>query len=152
VISANISLTAPSRWQSAVVDENAENSEDGVPALAGLLDVPEPDLRAAIGGPWSVGHEGPDLGSPVTTFTGLVNPRAPSRPLVAIRVEHEDWSVDVGHAVGVPVPTGRMQWALGEPRTALSFDPDEPRELLLAELREAVHQVAEAAVLRGTAW
>lgn len=129
-----------------------ENVVDGVPALARLLGVPEPDLRDAIGGPWSEGHDGPDLGSPVTTFTGLVNPRAPSRPLVAIRVEHEDWSVDVGHAVGVPVPSGRMQWALGEPRTALSFDVDEPRDRLLADLRDAVHHVAEAAVLRGTSW
>jgi hypothetical protein len=137
------------------VDTNGgdgDRAPDGVPALAELLGVSVPELHHAIGGPWDAGRAGPDLGFPVTTFTGLVNPHTPGRPLAAIRVDHTDLFLEVGHAVGVPLPTGEMQWALGEPRTGMSYDLDTPRETLLAEVRDALHRVVDAAVLRGATW
>jgi hypothetical protein len=81
----------------------------------------------------------------------------PDRALVAIRVDHEDGVVDVGKAVGVPLPNGRMQWALAEPRTRLHSDLDEPNNVLqvsdlIEGLRAAVNRVADASMLRGTSW
>ena len=129
-----------------------ETDKDDLPALAGLLGIPEPELRSAIGGPWHTVEAGPGPALPFTTFTGLANPRTPGRPLVAMRVEHEDGTLVVGYAVGVPVPTGEMRWALAEPRTELMHDADDPGDGFLLELRDAVQRVADAAMLRGTSW
>lgn len=126
--------------------------DDGLPALAALLGVAEPDLREAIGGPWHEVEAGPGPALPFTAFTGLANPRTPGRPLVAMRVEHEDGLLAVGYAVGVPVPTGEMRWALAEPRTELIYEADDPSEDFLRDLRDAVQRVADAAMLRGTSW
>ena len=145
----------PRYWHSVVVDEGSgdgERAPDGVSALAELLGVSVPALREAISGPWDQGTAGPDLGFPITTFTGLANPHTPSRPLAAIRVDHTDLFLEVGHAVGVPLPSGGMQWALGEPRTGISYDLDTPRETLLEGVRDALHRVVDAAVLRGATW
>jgi hypothetical protein len=129
-----------------------------VPGLARLLGVDEADVRQAIGGPWSQESATPDLGSRVTMFIGLANPRTPSRPLAAIRVDHAEGVVEVGHAVGVPLPTGEAHWVLAAPRTTVSFDVDGLDDvdgvpaLVLDALRSGVHAVVEAAVLRGTTW
>lgn len=147
------------------------NGEDGLPDLAVLLGVAEADLRAAIGDPWGPPTSGPDLGPPMTFFAGLTDPRAPDRPLAVIRVDHEDQFVEVGYAVGVPLPNGRMRWSLAEPRTGLPFAPDDvveavfdpdsplfgldaddPRHAVLEALRSAIVTVADAATLRGTTW
>lgn len=126
--------------------------DDGLPALAALLGVAEPDLREAIGGPWHEVETGPGPALPFTAFTGLANPRTPGRPLVAMRVEREDGLLAVGYAVGVPVPTGEMRWALAEPRTELIYEAEDPSEDFLRDLREVVQRVADAAMLRGTSW
>ena len=140
---------------------------DGVAELALLIDVPEELLRAAIGSDLSPGHAGPGFGSDVTIFTGLSNPRTPGRPLVAIRVEHGDASFEVGHAVGVPLPNGRMQWSLGDPRTTLPYGEHATRDafglfdvveqievqrVLVDALRDAIARIADVAMLRGTRW
>jgi len=144
---------------------------DAVAGLAIMLGVPEDGLRRAIGGPWAEEPVPANLTAVMTIVTGVVNPRTPERPLVAIRLEHEEGTVEVGHCVGVPLPNGRMQWALGEPRTSLPYDLEEWRDLLvdsdpraysmtpeelaqalLDELQAAIGRVADAAILRGTTW
>ena len=140
---------------------------DGVAELALLIGVPEGLLRAAIGSDLGPGEAGPGFGGDVTIFTGLTNPRTPGRPLVAIRVDHDDASFEVGHAVGVPLPNGRMQWSLGDPRTTLPygeaatrdaldlFDAVEPIDVqraLVDALRDAIARIADVAMLRGTRW
>jgi hypothetical protein len=155
-------------WQSLPVDEG---EQDAVAGLAIVLGVPTDQLRAAIGGPWLVEELPATLDAFVTIMTGLENPRTPNRPLIALRVEHEEGTIEVGHAVGVPLPNGRMQWAFGEPRTLLPYEPEELREhllrtdpradtmssddlveALLAELSAAIGRVADVAMLRGTTW
>lgn len=132
-----------------------------MPQLAALLAVPEPVLREAIGGPWAAAENAPYFGHEVRVFVGLENPRHPERPLVVIRVDRDEHVVDVGRAVGVPVPGGRQQWSLGEPRTSLDYDEvpldeswggEHTRELLVLALRDAVSSVLDAAILRGTTW
>lgn len=140
---------------------------DGVAELSLLIDVPEDMLRAAIGSDLGPGEAGPGFGSDVTIFTGLTNPRTPGRPLVAIRVELEDTVFEVGHAVGVPLPNGRTQWSLGDPRTVLpygevptrdAFDLSDVMErievqrVLVDALRDAIARIADVAMLRGTRW
>lgn len=131
--------------------------DDGVAALAILLGLPEGDLRAAIGVPWNTPQEGPDLGVDITIVTGRASPQTPDRPLVAIRIDHADGIVDVGKAIGVPLPNGRMQWALAEPRTRLNSDLDPEVDVvhvsdLVEALGAAVTRVADASMLRGTTW
>ena len=142
------------------MDETPE-PDDGLPFLATVIGVPPEVLREAIGGPWSRPQPGPDFGHEVTVFTGRLNPVTPGRPLVAIRVDHDDRVLDVGRAVGVPLPGGRQQWSLGEPRTSLDYDQVPLDEswgaahsavLLVDELGEAVTAVLDAAVLRGVDW
>lgn len=134
---------------------------DGVPQLAALLGVPEPVLREAIGGPWSTAENAPYFGHDVQVFVGVENPRHPERPLVVIRVDRDEHVVDVGRAVGVPVPGGRQQWSLAEPRTSLDYDEvpldetwggEHSAELLVLALRDAVSSVVDASILRGTTW
>lgn len=152
-------------WQSCRVDEDleptGETAVDGVPSLARILDVPVELLREAIGGPWNGAENAPYYGHEVTVFTGLANPRQPDRVLVVIRVDHDDCTLHVGRAIGVPVPGGKHQWSLGEPRTALEYGeipldetwgPQHARSLVLDELRDAVNRVLDAVVLRGTTW
>lgn len=140
---------------------------DGVAELSLLIDVPEDMLRAAIGSDLGPGQAGPGFGNDVTIFTGLTNPRTPGRPLVAIRVEHDDAIFEVGHAVGVPLPNGRMQWSLGDPRTVLPYgeaatrdafdltemvDRADVQRALVEALLEAIARIADVAMLRGTRW
>lgn len=134
---------------------------DGVPQLAALLGVPEPVLREAIGGPWTAAENAPYFGHDVRVYVGLENPRHPERPLVVIRVDREEHVVDIGRAVGVPVPGGRQQWSLAEPRASLDYDEvpldetwggEHTVELLVLALRDAVSAVVDAAILRGTTW
>jgi hypothetical protein len=130
---------------------------DGVSELADLLGVPEEHLRAAIGEPWSPGQTGPGWGADITIFTGRENPRTPRRPLVAIRVDPTEGSVDVGHAIGVPLPNGRHQWALGEPLTELEYVAEDGADAfkaaaLIDGIREGVNRIAEVAMFRGTSW
>lgn len=144
-------------------------TDEGLTELALLLGAAPPLVRAAIGEPWSRGGEGSDRGGEITVFTGRENPRTPGRPLVAIRIDHLDDTVEVGHAVGVPLPNGRTQWALGEPRTIVPLDEEELSELaradgwpavddadarayLLARLGEGIARVADVATLRGVQW
>jgi len=145
------------RWQSADVDEVHEEARDGVTELADLLGVPEGHLRDAIGEPWSPGQPGPGWDADLTIFTGRENPRTPGRPLVAIRVDPAEGSVDVGHAIGVPLPNGRHQWALGEPITELAFAIDDGADAFTAAalidgIREGVNRIADVAMFRGTSW
>lgn len=130
----------------------ADSEVDGIPELADWLGLDEATLRAAIGGPWGAGQIAPELGTPRTLFVGHENPRSPERPLVVIRLDHLDWTVEIGKAVGVPLPTGEFQWTIGEPRTSLEFDPAEAQPMLAHDLQEAVNKVINAAVLRGTTW
>lgn len=140
---------------------------DGVAELSLLIDVPEDMLRSAIGSDLGPGQAGPGFGRDVTIFTGLTNPRTPGRPLVAIRVELDDAVFEVGHAVGVPLPNGRMQWSLGDPRTVLAYGEGptrdaydlsdvveriEVQQALVNELRDAIARIADVAMLRGTRW
>ena len=134
---------------------------DGLPQLALLLAVPEDALRAAVGEPWRAAENAPYFGHDVRVYVGLENPRHPERPLVVIRVDREERVVDVGRAVGVPVPGGRQQWSLAEPRTSLDYDEvpldetwggEHSAGLLLGALGDAVSAVLDAAVLRGTTW
>ena len=148
-----------------------EGEQDAVAGLAIVLGVPTEQLRAAIGGPWVVEESPATFDAFVTILTGLENPRTPQRPLIVMRVEHEEATIEVGHAVGVPLPNGRRQWAFGEPRTLLPYEPAELREhllltdpradmmssdevshALLAELSAAISRVADVAMLRGTTW
>jgi hypothetical protein len=128
------------------------SDEDAMPALAALLGITVSALETAIGGPWMQWQSGPNLDGPIVTFTGLPNPRTPERPLAAIRVDAQDQSLDVGYAVGVPLPNGRMQWALAEPRSTVPFGEDEDQHSVAVGLRDAVNLVMEAAVLKGTSW
>jgi hypothetical protein len=134
---------------------------DGLAQLAGMLGVPEQELRAAIGAPWRAAENAPYFGHDVRVYVGHENPRHPERPLVVIRVDRDERVVDVGRAVGVPVPGGRQQWSLAEPRTSLDYDEvplDETwggghsAALLLSALGDAVSTVVDAAILRGTTW
>jgi hypothetical protein len=128
---------------------------DALADLAELLGLPEAELRAAVGGPWSRWDVTPQAGDHLTVFTGLPNPRTPGRPLVAVRVTLADGVVDVGKAVGVTVPSGDVRWSLGEPRTQIPIDADDPQGRawqVLVELQEAVQAVITASVLRGTRW
>jgi hypothetical protein len=134
-----------------------EVAEDGVSELAALLGVSLPHLRAAIGEPWSAGQTGPGWGGDITIFTGRDNPRTPGRPLVAIRVDPAEGTVDVGHAIGVPLPNGRFQWALGEPITELAYHHDDGSDAfkaaeLIDGIREGVNRIADVAMFRGTSW
>ena len=136
---------------------DSEPRRDGVAELAALLEVPDEHLRAAIGEPWSTGHDGPGWGGDVTVFTGRDNPRTPGRPLAAIRVDPTEGVVDVGHAIGVPLPNGRFQWALGEPVTELTYhSADGSDSFKAAELidgiRGGLNRVADVATFRGTSW
>jgi hypothetical protein len=131
--------------------------QDGVAELAVMLRLPLGELRAALGEPWSAGQAAPGWGADITIFTGRENPRTPDRPLVAIRVDPAEGIVDVGHAIGVPLPNGRFQWALGEPVTELAYlDDDEPDAFKAAELidglRDAMNRIADVAMFRGTEW
>lgn len=135
--------------------------EDGIPAIAELLRVPEDVLREAIGGPWNGAEDAPYYGHEVTVFTGLANPRQPDRALVVLRFDHDDSTLHVGRAIGVPVPGGQHQWSLGEPRTVIEIDevpldeswgPQRSRVLVVEAVRDAVNQVLDAVVLRGTTW
>ena len=144
---------------------------NGLAQLADLLGVDAALLEQAIGGPWSDGEDGPGEAREFTTFTGRENPRTPGRPLIAIRVDHTENTVEVAHAVGVPLPSGKMRWAMGEPRTLVPYltddlfywadengrvevskTPDGLRDAMLAELAAGISKVAEVAMLRGTAW
>ncbi len=141
----------------------------GLDELATLLGVDPAQLSDAIGEPWSEGQDGPGSLREYTTFTGRENPRTPGRDLIAIRVDHHDRTVEVAHAVGVPLPNGKMQWAMAEPRTIVPIDVDEFAEwmaehdlfdntpaglkaAMLAELAAGISRVAEVAMLRGTSW
>lgn len=149
----------------------SDETTDGLPELAGVLGVPEDMLRAVLGDDWMPGQPGPGWGHEVTIFTGVANPRTPGRPLVAIVVDDLDGFIEIGHAVGVPLPNGRMRWALGEPKTELPLDRDHLREVfveanrydyvssdeavtegLVQAVREAVAKIADTAMLRGIAW
>jgi hypothetical protein len=134
-----------------------EEPDDGVSELAALLGVSEAHLRAAVGEPWGRGQAGPGWGDDITIFTGRENPRTPGRPLIAIRVDPGEGSVDVGHAIGVPLPNGRFQWALGEPVTELDYCPDDGSDAFAAAelidgIREGVNRIADVAMFRGTSW
>jgi len=122
-----------------------------------MLGVRSGQLRAAIGEPWSDGQSGPGWGADITIFTGRENPRMPERPLVAIRIDPAEGTVDVGHAIGVPLPNSRFQWALGEPLTQIDLptvnDPDAfAAAELIDGLRDAVNRIADVAMFRGTSW
>ena len=151
--------------------EHDRLSMSGLNALAAMLGVDPAQLSDAIGEPWSDGQDGPGSLREFTTFTGRENPRTPGRDLIAIRVDHHDRTVEVAHAVGVPLPNGRMQWAMAEPRTSVPIDVDELAEwaaehdrfeidttpaglkaAMLAELAAGISRVAEVAMLRGTSW
>jgi hypothetical protein len=67
-------------------------------------------------------------------------------------VDHTERTVEVGHAVGVPLPDGRMRWTLGEPRTLVDLDDDGLDPLQLAELGAGIQRVANVAMLRGSSW
>lgn len=146
---------------------------DGVPQLADLLHLPVDALRAAIGGPWDEGYQmrEEDLGSLGMVFTGIADPRTPSRPLAVIQVDTSDQRLTIGYAVGFPLVTGQMRWSPANPRTVLPYDLDEVRECLLetghplteygtsdpveavlACLRDALAKIADAATLSGTTW
>jgi hypothetical protein len=134
---------------------------DGVPQLAAILGAPDEVLRAAIGGPWHAAENAPYYGHDVRVYVGLENPRHPERPLVVLRVDREEHVIDVGRAVGVPVPGGRQQWSLGEPRASLDYDEvpldetwggEHTTQLLVLALSDAVSAVVDAAILRGTTW
>lgn len=143
----------------------------GLVELAALLGVPYDEALAALGSQWNPGDPGSSAWGEFTIFTGRENPRTPGRPLVAIYVDHSEHTVEVGHAVGVPLPNGRMQWALGEPRTLLPYDedgliawasrdgrvpqsttPQGLRAVLLAELQAGIARIADVAMMRGTTW
>jgi hypothetical protein len=142
-------------------DTGASGAADGVAELAAIIGVPVEPLREAMRGPWNAGFVGPAFGHDVTVFTGLENPRVPGRPLVVLRVDHDARVIDVGRAVGVPLPDGRPQYSLGEPRASIDYDqvpldevwgPEHSAGLLIDELGLAVSAVLDAAVLRGTRW
>ena len=146
-------------WHSWRVDELPVDGapQDGVVEMAALLGVSLPHLRSAVGEPWSPGQTGPGWGGDVTIFTGRDNPRTPGRPLVAIRVDPAERTVDVGHAIGVPLPNGRFQWALGEPVTELACHPGDGADpfkaaALIDGIREAMNRIADVAMFRGTSW
>lgn len=152
----------------AMAEEGTLDGLDGVAELALMIGVSEAGLREVLGGELDPGVPGPGFGRQVTIFTGVGNPRTPGRPLVAIRVEHEDPFFEVGHAVGVPLPNGRHQWSLGDPRTTLPYGEEATRDAfdlleeyvdaaavqqaLLSALHEAINKVADVAMLRGTSW
>ena len=125
---------------------------DGLADLAALLGVTQSQAEVALGRPWSPGDRGSTLWGEFTIFTGRENPRTPGRPLIAIVVDHTEHTVEVGHAVGVPLPDGRMRWTLGAPRTLVSLDDEPLPGVLLADLRAGIDQVADTAMLRGIDW
>ena len=144
---------------------------DGLGELAALLGVSIDDAERALGRPWTPGERGSTLWGEFTIFTGRENPRTPGRPLIAIVVDHTESTVEAGHAVGVPLPDGRMRWTLGAPRTLVPLAEEALRdwadevgtvpassapEVLLAtmlnELRAGIERVADTAMLRGIDW
>lgn len=129
-----------------------EPDVDAVVELAALLGASVDTVTAARGGPWSPGERGSTLWGEFTIFKGRQNPRTPGRPLIAIVVDHTERTVEVGHAVGVPLPDGRMRWTLGAPRTLLSLDDDLLPGVLLAEPQAGIERVADTAMLRGVEW
>lgn len=157
-------------WQIAVV---VDVVPDGVPQLAELLGVPVDALREAIGGPWDDGYQMNEehLGTLGTVFTGVPDPRTPSRPMAVIQVDTADEQLTIGYAVGFPLVSGQMRWSPADPRTVLPYDLDEireclldtghpltafgtsdPQEALLAALQDALAKIANAATLSGTTW
>lgn len=120
--------------------------EEISPTLAALLGLDESALAQAIG---EFAHAGSEWEGEVQVFTGRANPRAPERPVVALRVTTADGEVEVGRAVGVPLPDGSMRWTLADPRTRMAV-ADEP--LFLTSLHEAVVRVLDADMLRGVDW
>ena len=116
------------------------------PALGEVLGVDDALLADAIG---EFSPSGTEWDDEVLVFTGRSNPRAPERPVVVLRVHALDAEVEVGRAVGVPLPDGRMRWTMGGPRSTV---PLEDRTTLLADLRDAVVRVLDADMLRGVAW
>lgn len=125
---------------------------DDLVELAALLEVDADLLRAGIGGPWSLGQVAEVPGGELRVYVGRENPRMEGRPLVAIRVDTDALQVDVGKAVGVPVPDGRMQWALGQPRRQLLLDTEADDIALVSDLQDAINAIADAAMLRGSQW
>ena len=117
-----------------------------MPPLAELLDVDAHTLADAIGDFLPAGTE---WDGEVHVYTGRANPRAPERPVVALRVHALDEEVEVGRAVGVPLPDGRMRWTLAAPCTRL---PVRDGALLLVDLRDAVLRVLDADMLSGIDW
>jgi len=120
--------------------------QEVAPALAEVLGVDADALAAAIG---EFRHSGTEWDGDVHIYTGRSNPRAPERPVVVLSVDVAESEVEVGRAVGVPLPDGRTRWALAGPRTSLELR-DEP--LLLADLADAVVRVLDRDMLRGVAW
>jgi hypothetical protein len=125
----------------------ASSFDSPEPTLADLLDVDADALAAEIG---DFTHAGTEWEGTAHVYTGRTNPRAPERPVVVLRVVLADAEVEVGRALGVPLPDGRARWSLAPPRARVSLD-DDP-SLLLAYLGEAVRQVLDADMLRGVAW
>lgn len=120
--------------------------QEVAPALAELLGVDAGALVAAIG---NFVHSGSEWDGDVHVYTGRSNPRAPERPVVVLRVETVDDEIEVGRAVGVPLPDGRMRWTLAGPRTTVAL-ADEPT--MLTDLADAVVRVLDADMLRGITW
>lgn len=144
---------------------------EGLGEMADLLGVSVEAAAAVLGGPWSAGEPGTSAWGDSTTFTGRENPRTPGRPLVALVVDHAERTVEVGHAVGVPLPDGSMRWTLGEPRTLVPLDeadlvawvnrdgrvaasttPEGLSEAMLQALGDGIQRVADVAMLRGAQW
>lgn len=119
---------------------------DTSPTLADLLDVDDGALASAIG---DFAHAGTEWDGEVHVFTGRANPRVPERPVVALRVTPAESEVEVGRAVGVPLPDGRVRWTLAAPRTRVAIGD---RTVVLAELGDGIIRVLDADMLRGVDW
>ena len=116
------------------------------PALGEVLGVDDALLAGAIGAFRPSGTEWDDE---VLVYTGRSNPRAPERPVVVLRVHTLDAEVEVGRAVGVPLPDGRTRWTLAGPRTTVALSDG---ATMVAALADAVVRVLDADMLRGTRW
>ena len=123
-----------------------DTAGEELPSIAGLLGVDAGALAAAIG---DFAPAGTEWDGEVHVYTGRANPRAPERPVVAMRVAALDAEVEVGRAVGVPLPDGRVRWTLAAPCTRVTVGD---RAVLLVELRDAVVRVLDADMLRGVDW